>query len=86
MKCGRQPGGSKVDELGICPAAVKENFDGINKGKNAGRLCWLVAGTLCKGEVQGTFAAKFLNCQRCPFYLEVEEQEGRFFILRPNGA
>lgn len=24
FKCGREPGGSKVDELGVCPAATEE--------------------------------------------------------------
>ncbi|MDH3390750.1 MAG: hypothetical protein OEL85_03000 [Desulfobulbaceae bacterium] len=27
-----------------------------------------VAGTLCGGEVQGTFALKLGNCQKCEFY------------------
>ncbi len=79
--CGRQPGGGKVNELGICPAATEEGYDGINGGKNAGRYCWAVAGTLCKGEIQGTFARKFRNCLACPFYLEVEREEGRAFVL-----
>jgi hypothetical protein len=79
--CGRQLGGDKVAELGVCPAAVATELDGVNGGHNAGRYCWAVAGTLCKGEVQGTFARKLQNCLLCPFYLEVEKQEGRSFIL-----
>ncbi len=53
MKCGREPGGEKADELGICPAAADSSFDGLNRGKNAGRICWAVAGTFCSGETQG---------------------------------
>jgi hypothetical protein len=32
MQCGREPGGVKAAELGICPAAVDDAFDGINTG------------------------------------------------------
>jgi hypothetical protein len=73
--CGRQPGGVNVPTLGICPAAVEARLDGIHGGKNAGRACWVVAGTLCKGQVQGTFAQKFQNCEICDFYAGVKKQE-----------
>src|SRR5512133_3346732 len=79
--CGRQPGGHKVHELGICPASIAREYEGLNNGQNAGRYCWAVAGTLCKGEVQGTFARKLGNCLACAFYLQVEKEEERFFIL-----
>ena len=79
--CGRQPGGDKVGELGICPTALAKKCDGINGGKNGGRYCWAVAGTFCKGEIQGTFARKLQNCLSCPFYLQVEREEERFFVL-----
>jgi len=81
QKCGREPGGSKADELGLCPAAVASALDQTNHGKNAGRICWAVTGTLCKGTVQGTFARKFKNCLICPFYEKVQEQEARAFVL-----
>ena len=76
MKCGREPGGDKAQDLGVCPAAVEESYDGINLGKNAGRICWAVAGTCCGGEVQGTFAEKRTSCVTCDFYNNVQEQEG----------
>ena len=78
--CERQPGGRNVTELGVCPAAIADAFDGVN-GQNAGRYCWAVAGTLCKGEIQGTFARKFRNCLACSFYLSVERDEGSAFTL-----
>ena len=81
MKCGRQPGGDKVSELGVCPAAISDDHEGINEGRKAGRFCWVVAGTLCTGECQGTMAHKILSCLRCPFYLYVEKQEGDCFAL-----
>jgi CRP-like cAMP-binding protein len=78
MKCGRGPGGSKVAELGICPAATDTSYDGINFGKSAGRFCWAVAGTLCDGQVQGTFAEKRISCISCDFFKLVQQEEGAF--------
>jgi tRNA A-37 threonylcarbamoyl transferase component Bud32 len=75
-KCGRQPGGKKAETLGLCTAAVDESFSGINNGKNAGRICWAVAGTCCGGKVQGTFAEKRRSCVSCGFYKYVQKQEG----------
>jgi hypothetical protein len=80
-RCGRQPGGKNTDQLGVCPAAAARQFDGINGGNAAGRSCWAVAGTLCTGEVQGTFAKKFGSCLMCSFYREVERQEGGSFVF-----
>jgi hypothetical protein len=56
-KCGREAGGAKAKELGECPAYP-----------NAGTSCARVAGTLCGGVVQGTFASKLSNCMKCEFY------------------
>ena len=57
-RCGRELGGINSKELGICPATVEPRLNGVNSGKNGGRACWAVAGTLCGGKVQGTFASK----------------------------
>jgi hypothetical protein len=73
--CGRQLGGKKVKELGICPASMEARLDGIHNGKNAGRSCWVVAGTLCGGAEQGTFAKKFHSCETCEFYETVKKEE-----------
>jgi hypothetical protein len=83
-KCGRQPGGDKEKELGICPASIDKRLDGIHEGKNSGRACWIVSGTYCKGQVQGTFAQKFKNCQECDFYKLVRQEEGAHFQLSAN--
>ena len=81
MNCGREPGGCKVGEFGVCPTATSEQFDNVNGGVNGGRFCWFVSKTLCKGQVQGSFAQKLKNCIECPFYLQVEKEEGRYLIL-----
>ena len=79
-KCGREPGG-KHPEQGICPAAVETRLQGIHTGINAGRACWVVAGTLCGGQVQGSFASKYANCEQCDFFQLVEKEEGPRFKL-----
>jgi hypothetical protein len=75
-QCGRQPGGHKVTELGICPAATEQRVNLVHQGRNAGRCCWAIAGTLCKGEIQGSFAQKVGNCMKCDFYSLVTAEEG----------
>jgi hypothetical protein len=74
-KCGRQPGGQKVQELGICPVTTYHQLDGTHDGKNAGRACWAIAGSLCGGKIQGTYAQKLDNCWRCDFMNSVKKEE-----------
>lgn len=85
-KCGREPGGAKVDELGICPATTDTSSDGINGGENAGRICWAVVGTFCGGKVQGSFAQKRMSCLNCDLFKLVMEEEGleRFILMKPG--
>ena len=82
MNCGREPGGLKVDKLGICPAATNTCFHGMNRGKAGGRACWNIEGTLCKE----TSGEKQLSCANCPFFMKVKQQEGRYFVLEPHSA
>lgn len=74
--CGRQRGGSRVDELGICPASVEAAVNGLNDGKNGGRVCWAISGTLCGGKVQYYETQKWGNCRRCAFFWKVHREEG----------
>ncbi len=84
-KCGRESGGSKVFELGICPASIDMSCDGVNHGRNGGRICWAIAGTYCGGEKQGTYAKKALTCIACDFYKLISNEEGRSFkLLKPG--
>lgn len=76
MKCGREPGGKNAEELGVCPAAVDARLEGVHGGKHAGRACWVIAGTFCEGNVQGTFAQKLTDCALCEFYHQVRKEEG----------
>lgn len=71
--------------MGICPAANDTVSNGINGGHNGGRICWAIAGTYCFGKKQGTYAKKSLTCVACDFYLKVNKEEGRSFILLKPG-
>jgi hypothetical protein len=79
--CGREEGGTHAKERGVCPAAVETRLDGIHHGKNAGRSCWVVAGTFCGGEPQGTFAQKHHKCETCSFYNQVKNEGFPVFYL-----
>ncbi len=76
-KCGRETG----NELGICPAVTETQANGLNRGKNGGRICWSVAGTYCYSRVQGTYAEKVLLCGGCGFRAKVREEEGVNFEI-----
>ena len=85
MKCGREPNG-RNEKLGICPAAVPNEYNGINNGNCGGRICWAFAGTFCGGEVQGSLAKKIKNCLDCAFFKVVMEEEGKQFIMTPDNG
>lgn len=80
-RCGREPGGSKTAELGVCPAPLAQQYHGVNGGRNGGRFCWFVTGTFCGGKVQGTFAQKRASCLSCEFLQKVREEEKQAFVL-----
>jgi len=85
-KCGREPGGAKNKEMGICPATTEVSTNSMNGGKNAGRICWAIAGTFCGGKVQGDFAQKSVSCMSCDFFKTVKQEEGadKFVLLKPG--
>lgn len=80
-KCGRQPGGEKCQELGVCPATTEQRVHGINNGINGGRACWAIQQTLCGNQVQGGFSEKFATCLQCDFYTAVRDEEGTGFVI-----
>jgi hypothetical protein len=81
MRCGREPMGENVEKHGICPAATFDLLNGVHGGKNAGRVCWIIAGTMCGGEIEGSFAKKYKDCRECSFYQQVKKEEGSEFLL-----
>lgn len=72
MGCGFGPGtGSGT----ICPAVTEIRLHNVHGGINAGRACWVIAGTLCHGDAGGKFSRKMETCFRCPFYRQVHLEE-----------
>lgn len=65
-------------KAGACPALTAEKFDGVNSGKNGGRICWYCRATLTDRKERGPQA---VECARCGFYSEVEKDEGSKFIV-----
>jgi hypothetical protein len=85
MHCGREPSGDMSAQQGVCPVFDAVEYNGVNDGQNGGRFCWTVAGTLCHGHVQGTFAEKFMNCMSCEFYEQVVREHGvNAVIINPE--
>ena len=74
-RCGREPGSSKAERLGLCAAATETRLDGVHEGTNGGRACWVVAGTVCGGGIQGTHAQKIGKCEKCGFVKKVVAEE-----------
>ncbi|PKN07766.1 MAG: methyl-accepting chemotaxis protein [Deltaproteobacteria bacterium HGW-Deltaproteobacteria-8] len=56
-RCGREKGGAKAAEMGICPAWPEHGKD-----------CAIVQGTLCGGIVQGDYASKIAQCAKCDYF------------------
>lgn len=85
MKCGREPKGSKTAALGICLAAIDTSSNGLNGGKNGGRICWAVTGTYA-GKIQNKCIIEKISCLTCDFFELVEKQEGavKFQLLKPG--
>lgn len=80
-QCGREMGGLRSFDLGVCPAAQPSSYDGINGGKYSGRICWAVENTHCHAHLPGGLVEKFKYCLQCDFFREVHETEGVFFVL-----
>jgi hypothetical protein len=80
MKCNKESSGRSAQDSNVCPASTDWRLHGMHGGENAGRACWVVAGTICNGQVQGLFAQKHKNCGSCVFYKKVKDEEADNFL------
>lgn len=79
FKCGRQPEGENVPELGACLTPIFKKHEGVNGGQAGGRHCWHIAGKESGGNGTCIIAETIKNCQDCGFYQLVKsEQNGDF--------
>jgi len=74
-KCGRTPDGAHADDLGVCPVTTYTVLNNVHGGRNAGRSCWVVTGSLCGGKVQGNEEQKRTICWGCDFLKLVRDEE-----------
>ncbi len=78
-KCGREPGGERTKDLGICPVTVATSLNGINGGKNGGRICWSIAGTFSpyrRSQLDCLKIKQIKSCLDCEFHQLVLKEEG----------
>jgi hypothetical protein len=68
--CGKNEDGSSN-----CPVPRMSMYEGVNGGKNGGRVCWIIADSACDCDVQSTFHHKLKTCSACDFYKAVKEEE-----------
>lgn len=73
-KCGREIGGVNAGRDGVCPAAGNFSADGFCDGKNGGRACIYVIGTLCDGEQWQAYENKEKRCGKCEFYQKLKRE------------
>lgn len=83
MCCGREPGGTNAEALGVCPAATDASGEGVNHSEKSGRICWCVAGTFCRDGPECANAKGLPTCLLCEFFSEVREEEGDEFRMLP---
>ncbi|HEX8949509.1 MAG TPA: hypothetical protein VF790_11135 [Dissulfurispiraceae bacterium] len=76
MKCGREIGGARAEDLGVCAAAVCPHADGINRGVNGGRICWAIVGTYSCYVGKSSLTGKKVLCYDCEFHKKVLAEEG----------
>ncbi len=61
FKCGGSSTRSTLKDSGICPVKTFTDSDGFGGGKNGGRGCLYITGTLCWSEIQGAYKEKKKN-------------------------
>ncbi|MBF0162916.1 MAG: hypothetical protein HQM01_00205 [Magnetococcales bacterium] len=84
-KCGREPGGSKEAKLGTCPVATFEVADGFLGGKNGGRACIFIVGSLAPADRLNSCASLATHsnrdCFQCAFFDDLKKKYKKTFNL-----
>lgn len=81
MRCGRGSSRNNIIESRICNAAIDYKSDGINEGKNGGRICWAIVGTLCNNHSRELICGirkwrSTQSCLSCSFFKKVKKEQG----------
>lgn len=75
-QCGREPGGARAEELGVCQVALEASLDGMKGGKNGGRVCWVAKNLL---GLSTSNDSSYEKCNECKFFKLVMEEEELVF-------
>ncbi len=68
-----------------CPSSTMVSLSGLNGGKNAGRICWNIAGSFSGHGIRKIALNDRPSCVRCDFFKLVEAEEGdNFKFLTPD--
>lgn len=81
MGCGREVGGRRAKKNGACPASTETSLHAIHGGKNAGRACWTINGTLCRSGPPDELEKKKVFCESCSFYRSLLQEEHPHLIV-----
>jgi trans-2-enoyl-CoA reductase len=91
---------SKQDQVGFAGASAKtdtvcwdikncpsDRQKGCPAYPNRGDKCWMVTGTLCGGEEQGSYHDKIIKCKSCDVYVMLHDSPQQLDVkreIRPN--
>lgn len=75
QRCGRHLSVGQENGMPVCPAFLETGLTGINGGKNGGRACWVIPGTLCGGWFRRTLVPKYVACMLCDFKRTLLKEE-----------
>jgi CheY-like chemotaxis protein len=77
--CDVEPLSDYVIDYRVCAATWTEELHGVHGGKNAGRACWAVVGSMSCGDREN-ICLHAVTCEECDFYKAVMEEEGDNFV------
>ncbi|MFW3145826.1 MAG: two-CW domain-containing protein [Thermoplasmatota archaeon] len=77
-RCGREPGGERASDLGICPASRNSELDCMNSGECAGRACWRIKEPIMGGTLLPHWSDPDRDCLVCPVLVKVRNEEPDF--------
>ena len=70
---------------GMCPVAADTYADGLNKGVNGGRICWMIVESLYRNKIKCCALKQNLSCFQCEFRHKVINEEGLLNICKATG-
>ena len=86
MKCGKGTEPAHADKPNVCPVAAEASADGLNRGLNGGRICWVIAEERCKDKIKCSGLHHDSSCFSCEFRHKVMAEEGLIKVCKSTGV